>query len=156
MKKRQLHLGLAGLLTIVFLIPQMTMASSTDYNTIISDAEAIDHQTMTQVEIRDFLRNKNSRLANYFYLGYNPSPYEEIIPKDQRTSVNNKQRSASEIIYNAAYEAKINPKFLLTMLQKEMGLVEDSSPTERQLAFAMGYACPDSGGCDIEYHNQVN
>jgi hypothetical protein len=34
------------------------------------------------------------------------------------------------------------------MLQKEMSLVEDSTPTDRQLAFAMGYYCFDGQSCN--------
>ena len=62
-------------------------AADFDYNNIISDEQASDYTSMTQVEIRDFLTEKGSRLKNYWYNGYNPSPGEEIIPKDQKAEV---------------------------------------------------------------------
>jgi hypothetical protein len=146
MKKPYLLLG--GLLTLIFLMPQIVLADSFDYSNIISDEQAINYQSMNQVEIRSFLRSKDSPLANYWYNGYNPSPGEEILEEEERTSADYKNRSASEVIYNAAHEAKINPQFLLTLLQKEMSLVEDTTPTERQLAFAMGYYCYDGQSCN--------
>ena len=137
-----------ALLTLCILLPSIAMAGDFDYSNIISDEEASDYQTMTQVEIKSFLTDKGSYLKNYWYTGYNPSPGEEIIPTDQRTSADYKQRSAAEIIYNSAYEARINPQLLLTMLQKEMSLIEDSTPTDRQIAFAMGYYCFDGQSCN--------
>ncbi|MCB9802633.1 hypothetical protein H6761_01260 [Candidatus Nomurabacteria bacterium] len=133
---------------LIFSLPNLVLAANIDYSNIISDAEAENYQSMNQVQIRNFLQSKNSTLANYWYTGYNPSPFEEIIPEDQRTTADYKQRSAVEIIYNAAWEAQINPQFLLTMLQKEMSLIEDPEPTERQYAFAMGYYCFDGQSCN--------
>jgi hypothetical protein len=45
------------------------------------------------------------------------------------------------------------------MLQKEMGLIENSSPQKSRLDIAMGYGCPDSGGCSSRWKGfgkQVN
>lgn len=130
-----------------------------DYNNIISDAEANDYQSMGQVEIKSFLESHNSYLKDFWYMGNNPSPSEiganpasinletgEITDGDFM-----QQRSATEIIYNAAQEAKLSPKFLLTMLQKEQGLIEDPAPTERGLAFAMGYYCFDGDYCNPRF-----
>jgi hypothetical protein len=50
---------------------------------------------------------------------------------------------ASEIIYLAAQEYKINPKVILVMLQKEQSLIEEKNPTSKQLNWSMGY-----GVCD--------
>lgn len=52
-------------------------------------------------------------------------------------------RTASDIIWNAAAEFKINPQFLLVLLQREQSLVEDDSPTQKQMDWAMGYAICD-------------
>src|SRR5690606_19183298 len=49
-------------------------------------------------------------------------------------------------------------RVLLVTLQKEMGLVTSKSPTPSQLAWAMGYACPDTAPCnsaEAGFFNQV-
>ena len=39
----------------------------------------------------------------------------------------------------------------MTMLQKEMSLIEDNDPSRRQLGFAMGYYCYDGQSCNPRY-----
>jgi len=72
--------------------------------------------------------------------------------------------SAAQIIYNAAQQYSINPKVLLVTIRKEsLNLFSDSWPMKSQYAYAMGYACPDSGpnnsaNCNANYagfYNQV-
>jgi hypothetical protein len=55
--------------------------------------------------------------------------------------------SAAWIIYNAAQANNINPQVLLTTLQKEQGLITDNWPWTNEYTEAMGFNCPDSGGC---------
>src|SRR3989339_219697 len=81
-------------------------------NHIISDAEMTDYACMNLEEIDNFLKNKTGILNNY-----------EIL--EPSTSLNLK---ASQIIYNAAQNYKINPKVLLVLLQKEQSLVENPNP----------------------------
>jgi hypothetical protein len=134
---------------LLFIIALPVQVLAGDYNNIISDDDASYADSMTQVEIKDFLRSKNSFLANYWYTGDNPGPVELANdPEAEQDYI--KKRSATEIIYNAGIESEINPQFLLTMLQKEMSLVEETSPTDNQLAYAMGYDCPDTGGCNFK------
>lgn len=130
------------------LFPILVQAAEFDPSNIISDEAAQDYQSMSQIEIRDFLREQDSYLSRFFYNGDNPGPTELAIDPDQEYI---KTRSASEIIYNAAYEAKINPQFLLTMLQKEQSLIEDDTPSERQLNYAMGYYCFDGQPCNPRF-----
>ncbi len=47
-------------------------------------------------------------------------------------------RYASQIICDAALTHGVNPRILLTMAQKEMALLTDPTPDEKQLAWAMG------------------
>lgn len=63
---------------------------------------------------------------------------------------------ASRIIAKVAVACRINPQVLLTMLQKEQGLVTASSPTERQYRVAMGYGCPDTAPCEAEFYGFFN
>lgn len=146
MKNKKRIISSFTLFLLIF--PFMVSALEVDFNNIISDEEAQDYSSMSQVQIKDFLREKDSFLANYWYLGNNPAPIE--IAQDPEAEYF-KKRSATEIIYNAAQEARINPKFLLVMLQKEQSLVENDNPTERNLDFAMGYYCFDGQPCNPKY-----
>jgi Repeat of unknown function (DUF5648) len=67
------------------------------------------------------------------------------------------QVSAAQIIYTSAHMWDINPEVILSTLQKEEGLVYGpgaygcTSSTNTDFQSAMGYGCPDSGGCDPHY-----
>ena len=122
---------------------------------IISDYELLKTDSMTLAEIQSFLENKHNYLAYY----HTADTYGHI-------------KSAAEIIYTAVnynyncdnvklisqteiekkFKCKktktINPKFLLVLLQKEMGLIEDSHPKQSQLDWATGYGCPDGKSCN--------
>jgi len=135
-------------------------------NNIISDAEMLDATTMTLAEIQAFLDSQGGYLARY-----------------RGANFEGKIKSAAEIIYDAAtnnYDcgdaemsanpteaerkikckpAKVNPRLLLVLLQKEQSLIDDKSPTPRQLDWATGYGCPDGGGCNSRWQGfgkQVN
>lgn len=111
-------------------------------NYIISDEEMSDYTSMTAQEIEAFLRDKGSGLAN-----------KTVIDYDGRVM------KASTLIWQAALESFINPKVLLTTLQKEQSLIEDPFPTRRRLDRAMGYRCPDSGSCNpktLDFGKQVD
>ena len=111
-------------------------------NYIISDAEILDYNSMTQSEIQKFLEDKGSYLATYSDI-----------------DADGVRRLASAIIYNRCQANKVSPKFVLVLLQKEEGLTEDPSPRQGQLDWAGGYGCPDSGGCNARWQGfakQVN
>lgn len=110
-------------------IPTSLLAADFNPHSIITDAELQDYTSLGRSEIRTFLANRNSALA------------EMIVPDYE-----GKNRYVSDIIYNASHEYKINPKYLLVKLQKEQSLVTAKNPTERQLNWATGYAVCDS--CD--------
>ena len=98
---------------------------------ILTNEEMTDFDSMSLADIQLFLINKKSGLANLVlsdYLGLN--------------------KKASEIIWQAALEGKINPRVLLATLQKEQSLITDPAPTQNQLDKAMGYRCPDNDVCN--------
>ncbi|MBU1203156.1 hypothetical protein KKH39_03920 [Patescibacteria group bacterium] len=134
------------ILALFFFIFPIFAQAAVDYNNIVSDAEFNNYQTMDTDDIQTWLESKNSYLADYTYMGNNPSPSQLALDPDKKYF---KTRTAAEIIYNSAQESKVNPQFLLTMLEKEMSLITDHDIVENQLKYAMGYACPDSGGCDF-------
>lgn len=116
----------------VILTPQFTFAASPfnpDY--IISDEQLTDYKSMSKTDILLFLREKNSSLA-----------------KLKAPDVNGKKRTAADMIYRAAQEHKINPKYILVKLQKEQSLVTAKKPTQKQLDWAAGYAVCDSCSMD--------
>ncbi|MFH1192597.1 MAG: hypothetical protein V1655_03945 [bacterium] len=103
-------------------------------NSIITDFEYMDYDAMNLDEIQYFLEQKGSGLAIY-----------------KTADVDGKIKKASEIIYRAANDYKISPKFILVMLQKEQSLIETANPTDYKLDWAMGFArCDDPILCSPE------
>ena len=131
-KETALYLSAIVLFIVILLncyIVNLAQAAEFDRNYIISDEELTDYNSMTVGEIQDFLTNgpgKTGTLGNY----------EDV-------DTNGKKHLASEIIYNASQRYKINPKFLLVLLQREQSLITDPSPTSKQLQCATGYTCGD-------------
>ena len=119
---------LASLL-VPLLTPSALTAASFNPNFIISDEELQDWQSLGRAEINQFLRAKGSFLSDY-------------ITEDTEGN----RRRAGEIIYRAARQYAISPKYLLVKLQKEQSLVSDPDPTQRQIDWATGYGVCDS--CD--------
>ncbi len=119
---RTLSLGIVGFLATL-LFPASAFAFNPNY--IISDAELTDSQAMDRNQIQAFL--ERGTLAEY-----------ETEDWEGRT------RSAADIIWRAAQQHGINPRFLLVLLQKEQSLIEDPDPTQKQYDWATGY-----GVCDV-------
>jgi hypothetical protein len=112
---------------ILNLIPDLSIqAAEFEPNYIISDEDYSNYRSLSQSEIQQFLEDKNSYLANFI-----------------SSDINGQMKTAAEIIYQAAQNYQINPQLILVMLQKEQSLVEDDSPEQKQLDWAMGY-----GVCD--------
>ncbi|MFA5248104.1 MAG: hypothetical protein WC415_02560 [Patescibacteria group bacterium] len=139
-----------GLLSVVLTISLCSIAFAQEapdpnFNpgNIISNAEILDYNSMTEAEIQKFLEDKNSYLANYSVADPNT----------------NEMMRVSKIIYTRCQENKISPKFVLVLLQKEQGLIEDANPSSGSLDWATGYGCPDGGGCNSRWQGiwkQIN
>lgn len=115
------------LITLSFLASQLIILpvlAEFNPNFIISDSELTDYDSMHMGQIQSFLDSKNSYLADY------------VEPNIRITS--------AQAIYDAARLHKINPKYILVLLQKEQSLVEDGSPSQDQLDWATGYGICDS------------
>jgi len=117
------------LLTITLLLPLKTRASSFDPDYIISDSELTDFQTMNQTEIQSFLEMVGGALKDYSTI-----------------DIDGQKKLASEIIYRASQDYKINPQALITLLQKEKGLITKKDPTNDEYNWATGFACYDHRG----------
>lgn len=152
----------------IFLFPeaskaQLTIDPNFNPSRIIEDSDYLNSNSMSLADIQTFLTNKGSFLANYS----TANAYGET-------------KSAAEIIYDASnnnydcsealkndtlsdnptkaekeqkcrHISTVNPKLLLVTLQKESSLIEGQNPSSGRLNAAMGYACPDSGGCSPYY-----
>ncbi len=70
---------------------------------------------------------------------------------DWNTAWGPAQIAASDIIYKAAQMWGINPQVLIATLQKEQSLITGTSCDGWRYNSAMGYGCPDSGGCNPKY-----
>lgn len=119
---------------LVFLLIIFTnygQAATSDKNNIISDGEFRNYQSMTQSQIQDFLTSENSFLATY-----------KTVDND------GVEKLPSEMIINAANKYQINPKVIITMLQKEQSIITTApgEQTTLQLDKAMGYESPDYYG----------
>lgn len=111
------------LIALLLLIPASTLA--VDYDYLISDWELEDPFALDFNQIQHYL--------NRGYLG-------DYLTQDWQGD----DAYAVDIIWTAAQEYNLNPKFLLVLLQKEQSLIEDNDPTQNQLDWAMGYAVCDS------------
>lgn len=107
--------------------PFQAQAFEFNPNYIISDAEMIDSDSLSLNEIQMFLNAYGTLGGRTF------------------TDIDNTKKSAAQIIYDAANRNGINPRVILIMLQKEQSLIDDTSPTQNQLDWAMGYGICD--GC---------
>ena len=136
-------------------------------NYIISDPEMLNYTSMDKDAIQKFLEEKGSFLANYSCenaYGNKKTAAEIIYNATNRNydcdGVNlGNDPTENDRINNCKIVTTINPKFILVLLQKEMSLIEDSSPSQTQLDWAAGYGCPDGSSCSSRWKGfgrQVN
>lgn len=121
------------------------------YNALANDNDFVAINSMSTGDIQNFLNSKGGFLKDYSENG----------------------RSAAQIIYDAAHghgEASgslngidintstgtISPKVILVTLQKEQSLITITTLDQNRLNKAMGYGCPDSGGCNPTYQGFTN
>lgn len=113
------------------LAPQQVVALEFYANDIISNIDLEDCDSMSLESINEFLNSHNGILKNY-----RAKDYFGV------------ERSAAEIIYYAAQNYKISPKWILATLQKEQSLITNPLPSQYNLDWAMGYAVCDS--CSVD------
>jgi hypothetical protein len=150
--KNSVMLGLlvATLLTLGCLILSLPSKAYASYDgqRIIDDALFLDANRMSEADIQQFLTNMGGGIANMTFLfdcastGSSSAAYyaNAGAPCGQYVK-------ASSIIYYASQIYGINPQVTLATMQKEQSLVTAVNPTSWQVNQAMGFGCPDSGGC---------
>jgi hypothetical protein len=129
-------------LTLILVPMAHVSAAEFDPNYLISDTEITNYRSMSQSDIQRFLDRREGTLKSYV-----------AIDKEGRPL------TAAETFYQTALNARINPKYLLVLVQKEMSLLDDNTPKQSQYDWATGYGCPDGGGCNSRWQGffkQVN
>ncbi len=113
---------------------------------IISNDNMRDYDSMSASDIQAFLETLPGPLKDL-----EARDYDKVITLSQK--YNNKnitpdkgepKKKASLIIWEACQAWKINPKVMLTMLQKEQSLLTRTTLGETTLARAVGAGCPGS------------
>ncbi len=128
MKRAKILAFFSYLVVFSMLAPSLALAAPVfNPGLIITDQELTAADTMTAAEIQRFLITSQSPLANM-----------------QFVDVDGVQKSASEIIFEAARDAQINPRYVLVMIQKEQSLITSQNPTQKQLDWATGFGVCDS------------
>ena len=115
---------------IFLLLASSPAFAAADPGNIISDRDMQDSNSISIATIDRFLNSRSGALGK---LIFNVIEGAGTIAK-----------KVSEIIYATGKLNKINPKVLIITLQKEQSLIEDPSPSQGQLDWAMGYAVCDS------------
>lgn len=127
---------------------------------LIEDRVFKDTSTFSSAAaIQSFLQSKSSVLANTspeFIAKLKEPSSSDLKTKleDPHPSQNN--RTAAELIYDAAKSSGLNPQVILVTLNKEQGLItarQDATADQlqRALDFSMGFGCPDASGCGELY-----
>lgn len=110
----------------LLLSPAAARAAAFNPHFIISDAEMRRSDALSLGEIQLFLDQKGG-LGRQF----------DIDPEDGLL------KGTAQLVDDAAKRHRINPKYVLALIQKESGAVEAKKPTARQLDWASGYGLCD-------------
>lgn len=113
------------------LMPTDAAAQGFNPNAVLSDEDMFDLGDWNAESIQRFLASKKSALAT-------------LRLKD----IDGLEKRPADIIWRVAGSYKMNPKYLLVLIQKEQSLVEGRTPTQKQLDWAAGYAVCDSCSMD--------
>lgn len=114
------------------LSPQQTVAAPLDLDpgfnpsSILSDTDIFDANAFPYDRMVRFLKSKGA-LADL-----------------AQPDIDGQLKPVPQIIWRVSQTYKINPKYLIALIQKEQSLVEDSTPSQGQLDWAAGYGVCDS------------
>lgn len=141
---------------MVFIGISFSMPSSAEGfnpNFILDDSEINDYTSMTLADIQQFLTDRGGAIATY----KTPSCLTQDVVFGLPCS--GPLMSAAEIIYDRSRTNRVNPKFVIVLLQKEMSLIEKKLPTQNNYDWAVGYGCFDGQVCKERYRSfwkQIN
>ncbi|HBW73903.1 MAG: hypothetical protein UX10_C0013G0022 [Candidatus Magasanikbacteria bacterium GW2011_GWA2_45_39] len=118
---------------LAFQMPFLSIVQAQEWNPsfnpnfLLTDPQLLDFQTFTPDTLKRFLESRPGTLGSY-----------------RTTDLNGTQKSVTDILWRISQTYKINPRFLLVLLQKEQSLVDDPHPTQYQYDWATGYARCDA------------
>ncbi len=134
------------------------------YNQLVSDGDYVAIGSMNVGDIQNFLIAQGSDLAtvdsSHLGAGANGRSGAQIIYDAAHGAYDASVGCANTICINSS-TGTISPRAILITLQKEEGLITNwhyDGSQQTRLDEAMGYGCPDSGGCNATYagfSNQV-
>jgi len=117
---------------LIPLFPVQVQGAPFNPDFIISDSELIDYKAMSEKTIHEFL-NRWGTLGSY-----------------TTENIYGEKKKVSEIIWEASQKFRLNPQFLLALLQKEQSLITTTNPSQRQYDWATGFSCY-GGKCNNDY-----
>lgn len=124
-------------------------------NMLITDAAFSDSGTFgSPAAIQKFFVDHGSVLANtsqdFLLKLREPDTATKVGLEDPEPNLG-RLRTAAELVYDATAKTGLNPQVILVTLQKEQTLITGSfgsdSDLQTALNHALGFGCPDSGGC---------
>lgn len=120
-------LSFIGIFALIFAQTHIVFAVGNGFNPnfLLSDSQMTNTKAITKQEIQHLLTR--GTLAGF-----------------QTNDILGLKKNAADIIYDVSLQFQLNPQFLLVLLQREQSLVENKSPTQNALDWAMGYAVCDS------------
>ncbi|MDQ4215378.1 hypothetical protein [Microbacterium capsulatum] len=147
-----LALVVGVLVPVVGSAPAASAASASDWNAgyIIDDAVFYDSNAMTATDVQTFLNAVQSGCASGYTClnGYGQSTPNVAADRYCNGYSGAGYQTAAQIIDIVARSCGISQRVILTLLQKEQGLVTSSAPTQWNWSAAMGQGCPDTAACD--------
>ena len=157
---------LTGLLSAIQIVSPLPAeaAAVTDFEPgiIISDSIMYDAATMNGDAIQAFLKYKGAACVP----AAGNTCLKDYVQQTQTRAGDSlctgtydgaASESAAQIIAKVAVACSINPQVLLVTLQKEQGLVTASwGKSAATYDKALGFGCPDSGGCNPLYAGFAN
>lgn len=155
--------GGAGAESTVSLAPEPTTPALSyvgfDAGDIMSDAVFFDSSTMGETQIADFIATWNAgcRTGGDGTVCLADHTEDTVSQAPDRWCTGGftgaTGDTAASIVFKAARGCGINPQVLLTVLQKEQGLITASGDSLNASRYrsATGYACPDGATCDPAY-----
>ncbi|MDJ0350961.1 hypothetical protein [Cryobacterium sp. PH29-G1] len=164
--KRLLGMVLAASLATALLVAmapssqaEAANASSFDPGNIISDAVFFNGNAMTADSVQQFLNAKVPTCSSGYvclksYTQDTPNR-AEVFGRCAAYS-GRAGESAASIISRVGIACGISQQALIVLLEKEQGIVSDSTPSARQYRSATGYGCPDTADCDTSYYGFFN
>lgn len=130
-------------------------AADWDAGYIIDDSIFYDSSSMDANAVQSFLNAQVPKCAAAAYTCLNGYGVPTETRAADRYCTSSYQgaayQTAAQIIDGVARACGLNQRVLITLLQKEQGLVTSPAPSRYAFAAATGMSCPDTAGCDPQF-----